>query len=1510
MADEANQRQFNLRGDIRLEEILALLTDLNSGSDAGGSKILKKYLQIDTYPKTSLERFEVTYIPEKFNDEGYIDPHSLHRILISVQKFLYYHATKVVPSLFANLPKKDTTEYEIFYFQGKYSPAVFTPTNKSLQKDVISTLFEIANSFKEVDEDEEATILRLDNISELSYNFRQGNLEENWVNERGVRKFVELLISLPVQPAVVVEGKDFGRGKEIYAFEHALDALSEYHKRFKAALPGHPNYNQPKKEDLEVLQKVESENYPYFSRGIFAATLIPSQQLEGKVESDNQRLKEFLELFDKVVKILKKKVEPAAAAGEASSQEGGESETEPDKKEEKKSEKVLKFEDFYQIAENTLIQFIYESLYEEEISKIDSINSRKIEARNRLISLISQAINETVNLKLELRAACGNGALSEKYKDDEIIYDSEVESWLIEYCGSLLPKFDDKKKVTDNINLVAAYLSGIGEVEEEKPKLGAITSSSVSPLLYQYCQKNKIISEGTTFEAWEKSITTDRVNYWMSLNTHQRYEFLVQNNLLNYLQSYSVDISNEFLQLYLAKNHLSRVRQEDFAYILAMIQESVFNELIDIPPTEYEANVDTFINDHQTEVLLIQESISVRYGFTVQRIVDDYVINNSQDIILEQIRGKSVEEAALIVNPDIRNISEVISSASEEVLEILYQTYKFPAIDASHPYYGTGLSVRLEGLDRSKSLKEIEVYLKDYLLSHPEALRYLFSATPTQRQLFFNRQIHDFWNEKSVFFAPLIEERGNERYRQVILEKLTQQAGGNLAYQIQLNNNLKYIFTQAVIAQVNPEDYLASLSDQDLAQLFDLPKGFDDYEEFKKLLLLYVERSRKVLELDKLIEQANKDFDKDEFTSGINEIRQYGYNLDRRHGGDIIFSAVTSPAKDAEIPEDLLEDDQAFLDNESRNYFEKQRLMTMAIWEAYTAEQRAIIEAEVERQNLLSANELAVYDWARLVDQYEKNKGNKPEEVSKKRDGIIKKGIKGGVDKAIVASSTAGAAAIAGAMLPGAGGVLTGLINTLPISDKYKKYLSMGIFGTVLGFAAVTVKLFLTTAGGFVGGLLGGIGGFLVAGPAGVIPGMTMGTWAGYGIEQAIKGVFSDIGAGISNIANGIGSGVSNAVNGLVNGVKGAWNSIFGTSSAVGTSGGFSSIPLGAQAAVPSTLLGGTMIISTIQHNAYLERPPELLSYSQDTSAKYVQVQKSVSPTELENGETADVTYTITITPAAGYSITVSEVVDEITTIGGSGSNYQVDPAQITSQLPANTVISSPTTVTYTLPGVTGTDVSINNEFQLTFFTEDAGEIKTDVARDTASITIGEPALGCFVFGESGVEVRAGSGVYSVEWSAADKAKVVNAYGEVLGSAGFMRRICGKVDKDGKPIPVTFYRIHGSSYGGWALSANSVGIYDLGLTTQNAANYTVIHELGHLIDYRNPGLRNSFQIIWGRSCFTYPYDCYAGEPFAEAIALYSIYSYYNFRRLGGTYNFPDLHPTEYNWVGEFIYGSG
>lgn len=1511
MADPANQRQFELRGDIRLEEIIALLTDLGggSGSTAEGHKVLKKYLQTDTYPKTTLERFEVTYLKEKFNDEGYIDPFALHRLLSGVRQFLYYYGTKVEPKLSGNLPKKDTPEYEKFYFQGKYSVSVFDPTNKSLQKDIIDVLFLVATGFVSGQAEEVKAPVSLNSISELSYDFRQ-NPEESWVHERGVKKFAQYLLSLPIQSSLVVEGKDFGRGQEVYAFEHALDALSEYHKNFQEILPKHPNYNQPKKEDQEVLKKVESENYPYFNRGIFAATLIPSDQLHGKVESDNQRLKEFIELFDQVIKVLKKKVEATAAAPEADAAEGGE--TEPDQRQDQKLEKAISFDEFYQIVENTLIQFIYESLYAEKITSIPEIGNRKIEARQRLISLISQSVLETINLKLKLLETCGTGELSGKYQVKDlaggssnaerlVTYDSETQAWVENYCRNLLTEFEDPEKVTANINLILAYLSGMPTPEEEKPKLGAITAGSVSPLLYQYCQKNGVISEGTTFDEWEKSITTDRVNYWMSLNTHQRYEFLLQNNLMAYLNSYSVDISNEFLQLYLAKNHLSKVRQQDFAYILSMIQNSVLEELIDIPPTEYDSSIDLFVSKHQTEVLVIQEQISVRYGFIVQRKVDEYITNNSHDILLEQIRGKTVEEAAVIVNPEIQNIDDVLLSASESVLEILYQTYQFPD------------TVRLDGLDKASSLYEIEVYLRDYLLSHPESLRYLFSATPLQKQLFFSKQIHDFWNEKSVFFAPLIEERGNERYRQVILINLTQQAGGNEAYQIQLNNTLKTLLSQAIIAQVDPETYISNLSDQDLAGLFDLPKGFTDYDEFKHLLLLYIDRNRRGIGFDllgerlpglgKLIGDEADEFDEDEFTQGLLFLREQGVRINRQSGGQFILDSLTEPEVD---PENL---ERAGLEEEAKENYKRQRLMTMAIWEAYTAEERALIQAEAERQNLLSAQELAIYDWARVVDDYQKGKNLPPEaaeKATKQRDGLLKQGIKRGTDKIVVSGTAAASSAIAGALVPGAGAAVTAFINAVPIPDKYKKYLSAGILGGLVTFVAVTVKLFISTVGGFVGGILGGIGGFLVAGPAGIIPGWAAGTWTGYGIEKAITNFFGDLGTGIKSIGNSIGSGISNAVNGLANGVKGAWNSVFGGGAAQGASTAmtFPSIPYGVQTAVPSTLLGGSMVVAVIQHNSYLERPPELLSYSQDTSAKYVQVQKTASPSSLENGETATVTYTVTITPQAGYTITVSEVADEISTLGGSGSsNYDIDLDQITQQLPANTEISAPTTVIYTMENVSGTDISINNEFKLTFFTQDGGEIKTDIARDTANVTIGEPELGCFVFGESGIEVRAGSTVYSTEWSAADKGKVVNAYGEILNSSTFMNKIC----RGGK---ITFYRINGSNYGGWALSANSIGIYDLGLTSQNSANYTVIHELGHLIDYRNPGLRNSFQAIWGGSCFTYPYDCYAGEPFAEAVALFRIHSYYNFRKIGGLYNFPSLHPTEYNWIGANIYGEG
>lgn len=1482
MAYEANSRKFQLKPEININDIESLLTDLNQGSSVAGSKISKKYLKYGSYPAFVGAQFEVTYLKEKFRDAGYLSPTELQRILIEVQRYLVFYAKVADPTTFRALPDEETSEaYQAFYFQGRYSPSNFDPENQALQKTVVQVLDGVAKKIKQPTAQAVAEATHLDNISELSYSFRSGNLEENWVRDQGVKKFAQYLLALPTEPALTIQGKDFGRATEVYAFEHGLDALSEYHRFFKEILPLHQNFHQQEQRDNDTLHKVLAENYPYFNRGIFAATLISYHQLEGKIELDNQRLREFIELFDQVIEILKKPGLSDVVAAAAETEAGGETEPEPEKRVEEKHLKLIEFEDFYQNVANTAIQQIFDLYYAAAVTGNLLLNSdAKLAVRLKIISTIQERILSHINLKQALRKELGSGRLAHKYQNERVIVDEETENLVIEFLEGIIVAFNDPKQITEDVTVVVSELEGI--VGEEKPMAKPVLRDSdlavVPESLFKYYKKLQL-TEAKDFAEWEGS----RIDHWLNLNRSQRLEFLRENAFLqDYLNAYSAELSIEFFQLYLAKNNLSHLSTRDFHYILSMMQVKVWDELLDVSPLKFETNVNNFINKNSAEVLKIQQFLNVSFGFEVERAIANYAEANYHDLILDQIRGKSIEEAALIVNPEITDVGKILDSASSDVLEILYQTFQFPDY------------IRLDGYERLSSLKLIENYLTDYLLAHPEALRHLFSATPTKRQLFFSKHLNDFWTERSSFFAPTIEEIGNEVYRQFIIKKLTQQAGGGSLYELQLNNDLRYIFSQAIIAQVDPTVYITDLSDHDLAKLFDLPKSFTNFTEFKQLLLDYIDRSRKILKLDQIIYEKNQVFDQDEFTKDVLNLREIGGRASLINGGYLILSALTVPASDQE----LLEDDYVSLDEIARQEYVRQRILTEAIWAAYTAEQQALIQAEAEQQHLLSAQSLAVYDWARIVDQHEKDQNKE------KRPGIIKRGLKNGVDKMVTTGATTAAGAVAGVLIPGAGVALTSVLNAIPIPDKYKKYLATGILGGVLGLTALTLKLFISSAGGFIGGLLGGVGGFLIGGLPGIVPGWAAGTWAGYGVEQAIKGFFGDLGTGINSLANNIGNGIGNALNGAWNGLKGAWNSIFGGGGAqTATATAFPAIPYGVQVAVPSTLIGGGVLVATLQHSSYLEQPPELLSYSQDSSAKYVEISKTVSPSNLANNETATLTYSVTITPQADYAITVSEVTDQIVTLGADGvaNNATIDATQITNQLPANTTISSPTTITYSVPNVSGTDISINNEFELTFFVDDGGEIKTETARDNANVTIGEPELGCFVFGEAGQEVRDDSGAISVAWNSEDRAKIIKAYGEVLDSPTFMSLICG----DG---PITIYRLPESNYGGWALSESSIGIYDLGVSSQNSANYTLIHEMGHLIDYRNPGLRNSFQSIWSGSCFTYPYKCFAAEPFAEIIALYRIYSYHYFTRLNSTYNFPVLYPAEYCWAENNIYG--
>lgn len=188
----------------------------------------------------------------------------------------------------------------------------------------------------------------------------------------------------------------------------------------------------------------------------------------------------------------------------------------------------------------------------------------------------------------------------------------------------------------------------------------------------------------------------------------------------------------------------------------------------------------------------------------------------------------------------------------------------------------------------------------------------------------------------------------------------------------------------------------------------------------------------------------------------------------------------------------------------------------------------------------------------------------------------------------------------------------------------------------------------------------------------------------------------------------------------------------------------------------------------------------------------------------------------------------------------------------------------------------------------------------------------GPPLEGCFAQGIAGFSfpdnVRPDR-VISTAWTEGDWNTFTGAWNaEASTNACFVKRVCGT------GTPVTIFRLPGSAYGGWApsgLNGTALGLYDLAFLGGGSSEYTVIHELGHIIDYRNPGLRADFIAKTGLgassgNCLNYEFGCADAEAFAQAVVLGLIWDKYKF---GGTtsYNFPQIAPKAYEWVVQNIY---
>lgn len=457
--------------------------------------------------------------------------------------------------------------------------------------------------------------------------------------------------------------------------------------------------------------------------------------------------------------------------------------------------------------------------------------------------------------------------------------------------------------------------------------------------------------------------------------------------------------------------------------------------------------------------------------------------------------------------------------------------------------------------------------------------------------------------------------------------------------------------------------------------------------------------------------------------------------------------------------------------------------------------------------------------------------------------------------------------------------------------------------GAALGIGLTALIGFLTKSiGAAIGSLAGGIlGGFIgsIFGPAGTIIGITAGAGIGGTIGYNLKG----IGNWFRSLGGGSGAGAG-----------GGGLSTIGAGAGLGGGG-----PIIPNAVVPATLGGGAaasmLMVSSLgasmQHN--IPNTSDIIPDAELNISRYVELDKSADINKIENNQNATITYTITISPKDGYTIQVNmdETNDKWSYLGGDPISLPDLTQEILDQIPEEP-FSDPIIITYSVD-MSGVDVAVSNNFALSFEAVDESGNVADNISAFETVIIGEPDIGCLVPGPGGDEW---SGTKTLNWSSSNWNRLLNVLAREAGnSTQFMSLVCSG------DTPLEVYLLKGGfaeGYGGWAPSSfggAKVGIYEYGMSfTENSLEYTLIHELGHIIDYRNPRLRTGYlQVPGGDSeCYTYPFPamCGGSEAFAESVSLYIVYDSYYFSYTGhGNFDFPGKHPNQYAWLKSNVFGN-
>lgn len=478
-------------------------------------------------------------------------------------------------------------------------------------------------------------------------------------------------------------------------------------------------------------------------------------------------------------------------------------------------------------------------------------------------------------------------------------------------------------------------------------------------------------------------------------------------------------------------------------------------------------------------------------------------------------------------------------------------------------------------------------------------------------------------------------------------------------------------------------------------------------------------------------------------------------------------------------------------------------------------------------------------------------------------------------------------------LLPLGAGAVTGWAVSQFISGATQVGATLAGAGT----GAIIGGIFGGPVGALIGGALGGIGGYLGS--------------ASLAHPAATASVAESAAMGAKNISSVIQDVSSSVVNTAKTTSAELLETVTAPHSSAAATAQLASWSTATALVVPA--VGGTIAITAIFLAFMPDASTRNVGFQPGEFSQYLDITKTAVPSAFGNDETRDVEYTVVFTPKKGAEITVTSLTDEITALPpGQPYTYNFTAEQALQEMNAVLIdkpFTTPQTFKYTVTGVSGTDVLLTNTIKAGFTARLEDEEVNETLSASASVRIGNPKLGCFEFGPAGYTFPSPSPV-SKEWPEEYKQKVIRAFLNRAGqNATYVNLLCAKGN-----ITLYYLGLSVEKFGGWApsaLSGNVLGLYDHGLMFQDASTeYTLLHELAHIVDYRNPGLRSSY--LGSRTtanCYTYPYPerCNESEAFAEGMVLYVIYKTYTFGDRG-LVNFKSDHPVDYNWYRNNIFG--